>query len=159
MNELIDFAEKAGMENIKFRLQNSETLAKDAASTLTILLAGIGGAMAYAAKIFEESPSKASEIGAFWFCIWLIATAMFLVINCILSTEMQAPTNQPMNLYLKEYSLDAVRIVELRNLEERIKLTISKNHRIAVWLDRVRISIILSPVVFFVVTATVLAVR
>jgi hypothetical protein len=159
MDELIDFAEKAGMENIKFRLQNSETLAKEASSTLTILLSGIGGAMIFAAKIFEGSPPKAVEIGAFCFSIWLIATAMCLVINCILSTDIQTPTNQPMNLYQKEFSLDAIRVVELRNLDARIELIAARNHRIAAWLDRVRISIIVSPIVFFLITGMVLAVR
>ena len=45
MNDLIDWAEKSGLENLRFRLQNAETLAKEASSTLTILLAGMGGSI------------------------------------------------------------------------------------------------------------------
>jgi hypothetical protein len=159
MDELIDFAEKAGAENIRFRLQNAETLSKDASSTLTVLLAGIGGAMTYAAKVLESSTPKAVELGALVFLIWLICTATVLVHYCMLSTNIQAPTNQPMNLYQKEYSLESIRVAELRNLEDRIKLLIDRNHRIAAWLDRVRILTIASPIVFFVVTAICEVVR
>lgn len=148
MTELIDLAEKAGLENIRFRLQNAETLAKEATSTLTILLAGMGGAMAYAIRGFEQTSASALTIGATALSIWLMLAAALLVVFCMLTTDLPAPTNEPMNLYQKEFTTEMIREVELRNLQERIKITTARNHRVAAWLDRTRLLAVISPVVF-----------
>lgn len=148
MSDLIDYAEKAGLENIKFRLQNAETLAKDSASTLTILLAGMGASMAYAIRGFEYVTPTPVTVGAAALAIWLMTASVLLVIFCIISTPLPVPTNEPLNLYQKDYSLDAIREIELRNLDARIKETAVRNHRVAVWLDRVRFMAILSPLSF-----------
>ncbi|MCB1895980.1 MAG: hypothetical protein H6945_20215 [Zoogloeaceae bacterium] len=57
VNELLDWVEKTGQENLDFRLENAETLARESNTTLTILLAGIGGTLAYAAKGLDGKPS------------------------------------------------------------------------------------------------------
>ena len=154
MREVLDYAEKAGLENLKFRLQNSETLAKEASTTLTILLAGIGGAMALAMKGFEQHlpiPS-AVTIGVTGLSIWLMFVAGLLVVFCMLSMDLPVPTNEPLNLYQPDFDLDALRAVELRNLDQRIKQTTARNHRVAVWLDRVRLLAIASPMVFSIIS-------
>ncbi len=151
MSELMDFAENAGNENIKFRLQNAEILAKEAASTLTILLAGMGGAMAYAVKGLEQQTPTALVMGSIALSAWLMLAAVLLVIFCMLTTDLPAPTNEPLNLYQKEYTLEAIREVELRNLDTRIKQTSARNHRVAAWLDRSRLAAIASPLVFAVI--------
>jgi len=55
MSELLDYVKKAGAENLEFSLQNAETLAKEANTTLAVLLAGMGGAMAVAAIEVEQA--------------------------------------------------------------------------------------------------------
>lgn len=148
MSDLIDYAEKAGLENIRFRLQNSETLAKEASSTLTVLLAGMGGSLAYAAKLFEEATPSALTVGAAAVSTWLMVASILLVVFCMLTTNLPSPTNEPSNLYQKEFSLEAIREVELRNLNQRIKEVAARNHRVAAWLDRARLLAIASPIVF-----------
>lgn len=101
MSTLLDYAEKAGQENIKFRLQNAETLAKEASSSLTILLAGIAASMAYAIKGFEQTQATHLTIGAAALAIWLMIVATTLVFFCILTTKLDVPFNEPMNLYKK----------------------------------------------------------
>lgn len=150
MKELLDWAEKAGAENIKFRLQNSETLAKDAATMLTILLAGIGGALAYVMKGLEVRPISALTFGAGVFAAWLMFAAVVLMVQCIVTTALPAPTNEPKNLYQKDFDLEQLREVELRNLQERIAQAIARNHRVAAWLDRVRLLAIVSPAVLLI---------
>jgi hypothetical protein len=83
-----------------------------------------------------------------------MAVALVLVLFCILSKNLPAPTNEPLNIYLKEYEINKIREVELRNLDARIKQVIQRNHRVAAWLDRTRLAAIASPVVF---TVTALA--
>ncbi len=148
MSDLLDFAEKAGLENIRFRLQNAETLAKEAGAMLMILLAGIGAAMAYAVKAFEQPAPTMLAMGAAALCAWLMLTAIILVIFCILATDLPAPTNEPLNLYQKDHPLDIIREVELRNLDARIKQVTARNQRVAAWLDRSRMLAIASPLIF-----------
>lgn len=148
MNEVLDWAEKAGAENIRFRLQNAETLAKDASSTLTILLAGMAGALAYAVKGFEVTPISSLTFGAAALSAWLMLLAIVLVLQCIVTTELPTPTNEPKNLNQAGFALDALREVELRNLQERISQITVRNHRVAGWLDRVRLCATASPLVF-----------
>mgnify|MGYP001599681261 CR=1 FL=1 len=153
MREVLDYAEKAGTENLKFRLQNAETLAKEANSILTILLAGIGGAMALAAKGFEQATPlpSAITIAAAGLAVWLMAVAAILVVFCMLSMDLPAPTNEPLNLFQPDFEIDKIRIVELRNLDQRIKQATARNHRVAAWLDRVRLLAISSPAVFLLI--------
>lgn len=155
MSELLDWAEKAGMENLRFRLQNAETLAKEAASTLTIILAGMGGALAYAVKGFEQAVPSSMAFGAAGLSVWLMVTGAVLVCFCILSMDLPTPTNDPLNLYQKKYTLDALREVELKNIQERIALVKARNHRVAAWLDRSRLLALASPLIFVIVAVAV----
>ena len=156
MNELLDYAEKAGLENLRFRLANAETLAKEANTVLTILLAGMGGATALAAKGFEQQQGLpgAVTVGAVFIAVWLMLVAALLVLFCMVSTDLPVPTNEPLNLYQTDFQLDQIRAVELRNLDERIKQATARNHRVSAWLDRVRLMAVASPIVF---VATALA--
>ncbi|MCM2290347.1 MAG: hypothetical protein NDI67_15085 [Sulfuritalea sp.] len=148
MKDLLDWVEKAGAENIKFRLQNAETLAKDASTTLTILLAGIGGSLAYAVKGFENPQIMPLTFGAAALSVWLTLAAVVLMVQCIVTTALPAPTNEPKNLFQKDYALEKLREVELANLQDRIFQITARNHRVAAWLDRVRLLAIASPLVF-----------
>lgn len=150
MSDLLDYAEKAGAENMKFRLQNAETLAKEANAVLTILLAGIGGSVALVAKSIEQvhGLSPAITIGATFLAMWLTVTAGILVVFCMLSMDLPVPTNEPLNLYQPEFEFEKIRIAELRNLDGRIKQATARNHRVAAWLDRVRLLVVASPLIF-----------
>lgn len=150
MDTLIEWAEKAALENLRFRLQNAETLAREASTTLTILLAGMGAATAYAIKGFEQTLPTSLTIGAAVLACWLMVVGALLIVFCILTTELPAPTNEPKNLFQKEYALDLLREVELRNIQSRIELLVQRNHRVAAWLDRTRILALLSPLIFVI---------
>lgn len=154
MSDVLEYAEKAGLDNLKFRLQIAETLAKEANSILTILLAGIGGALALSVKGFELPFPQVSAmtIGLAGLAAWLMIVAGILVVFCMLSMDLPAPTNEPLNLYQPEFELSDLRIVELRNLDQRIKQVTARNHRVAAWLDRVRLLAITSPLVFLAIS-------
>lgn len=51
MEKLLEWAEKNGLENLRFRLQNAETLAKESSSTLTLTLAAMGGTLSNSLKL------------------------------------------------------------------------------------------------------------
>lgn len=152
MSDLLDWAEKAGLENLRFRLQNAEALAKEAASTLTLLLAGTGGALAYAVKGFEAMPTPIA-FGVAGLSAWLAIVGCVLVYFCMLTTDLPTPTNEPANLYQKQFDLAALREVELRNIQERIEQVTARNRRVAAWLDRSRLLALASPLIFTIVAA------
>ncbi|MCU7933702.1 MAG: hypothetical protein KZQ99_02340 [Candidatus Thiodiazotropha sp. (ex Dulcina madagascariensis)] len=148
MKDLLTYAEEAGMENLRFRIQNSEVLAKEAASTLTIILAGMGGSLAYAAKGLEHTPPSSLVLGAAALALWLMIVGCLLVVFCMLTTELQVPTNEPTNLYQAKYSIEKIRIAELKNIQARIEKATMRNQRVAVWLDRCRLLFLASPLIF-----------
>ena len=49
----LEWIEKQAQESLKARFATADIVAKEAQTTLTVLLAGVGGSAAYAAKIFE----------------------------------------------------------------------------------------------------------
>lgn len=148
MSELLDWVEQSALENLKFRLQIRESLAKEAGNTLTLLLAGLGATMAYSIKGAEAGTSVAITLGSGTMALWLMATAATLIVKCIMTAPIWPPTNEPRNLYQKDFTLDALREVELANMQIRIDQTAERNQNIALWLDRVRLMTVASPLIF-----------
>jgi len=148
MEKLIDWVEKNALENLRFRLQNAETLAKDASSTLTWVLAAMGGTLAYSVKGLEDGSLAPLIAGTLSASLWLAICAGLLVIRCIQTRELVAPTNEPSNIFQPEHSLDDLRRAELRNIQERIELATARNRTVAYWLDKCRLMLTFTPLVF-----------
>lgn len=150
----IDWAEKAGIECLKGRLETAAFLQKEATTLLSILLVGIGGGIGYSAKLFEGgiTPWIAGIAAS---TVWLSLVAMVLMMKCIKTMNTQLLYNLPLNIYRPEMNFTEmqVREAELRNVNERIKITIASNDRRATWLDRVRYMAIATPIVFCVAAA------
>ena len=50
---MLDYAEQAGLENIKFHIACADSITKEANTTLTILLAAGGASLGYGMKLIE----------------------------------------------------------------------------------------------------------
>ena len=150
MEKLLDWVEKNAQENLRFRLQNAESLAKDSAAALAIALAGMGGALAFGAKAMENgviTPFIAGSIGT---SAWLALCAALIVLRCIQCRDLEAPANEPRNLFQPQYDLNVLREVELENIQARIEKTNIRNHSVAYWLDRCRLILAATPIIFLV---------
>lgn len=149
MEKTIDWIERQAMENLRFRLANAETLAKEANATLLILLAGLGGGLAYVVKGMAMPAPSALMAGATAFTGWLMVCALVLTVKCILTANLPVPSNEPKNLKAAfDLDLDTARQFELENIQARIDDTKARNWRVAKWLDRVRLMAVFSPAVF-----------
>jgi hypothetical protein len=149
MSELLGWAEAAGAANMNFRLACTESLAKEASTTLTILLTGLGGALAFAAKGMDGGHLSATLFyGAAGLALWFMLLSVLLVHFCVRTAPIPAPTNEPMNLYQPAYDWVALREAELRNLQERIDQVAARNIRVAAWLDRIRYMAAAAPLGF-----------
>jgi len=151
MTTLAEWVEESALENLRFRLQNAETLAKEAATTLTIILAGIAGSLAYGMKIFAAVPATPDVVGSVTISMVLMIDGFMLVFFCMLTSDLQVPTNEPRNLFQKEFTLEQIREVEINNIQARISDAAARNHRVAAWLDRCRLIALSSPLISAIV--------
>lgn len=152
MDEFLKWVEQAGAENMKFRVQSAEQLAKDANTTLTLLLAGVGGALAFVAKTLQgpNHPSPSVLAGAGALALWFMLLAVLTLHYCVQTRAFPAPTNEPKNLYQPKFALIDLREVELNNLQERIEQLTKRNDGVATRLDRVRYACAAAPIVFLI---------
>jgi len=152
MNETLEWIEKAATENLKGHSQTVDTLAKEALTTLTILLAALSGAFGYALTASDY------RIGAVVLTIYIFVICVTLVTRCMMIEEFPAITNEPRNLKQDGFPLDILRSVELQNMQCRIDMAAQRNAITAQWLNRLRIAAICSPLIFATITfATALA--
>jgi hypothetical protein len=150
----LEWIEKQAQESLKSRFATADLLAKEAQTTLTVLLAGVGGSAAYAAKIFESTTPGPIAIASAVVCAYLVALCILLVLRCMMFQSFPALSQDPKNLMHPTYSLDAIREEEVKNIGERIAEAKEKNDVRAKRLNGFRIAAALSPVVF-VVTAMI----
>lgn len=150
----LEWIEKQAQESLKSRFATADLLAKEAQTTLTVLLAGVGGSAAYAAKIFESAAPGPIAIASAVVSAYLVALCILLVLRCMMFQSFPALSQDPKNLMHPAYSLEEIREEEVKNIGERIAEAKEINDERAKRLNRFRIAAALSPVVF-VVTASI----
>lgn len=147
----LDWAEKAAVEHLRARLATGDTLLAQSNQLLALLLAGMSGALAVGAKVFEPNTS-AIAWGAAAVSIWLATVAVTLTLKAIATRPTQLLFNEPKNLYRAElaeaYSFAQMREFELQNIQARIDETRLRNLNVAWWLDRCRYAATATPLVF-----------
>jgi hypothetical protein len=149
----LEWIEKQAQESLKARFATAEIVAKETQTTLTVLLAGIGGSAAYAAKNFEPGPSGPVEVAAAVACIYLVVLAVILVTVCMMFKSYPAQHQNPENLLHPTYSIDEIREEEIKNIGIRIKEAAEINAKRAAHLNGIRLAIALSPLLFAVAAA------
>lgn len=146
--KVLDWAERQGTESMKARFATADLLAKEAQATLTVLLAGIGGSAAYAAKMFDPGPAAPASWGFAAACAYLVVLSVVLIMRCMRFESYPAQFQTPKNLMQRGFAFDALREVELENLTIRIEDAAGINNRRASVLNKIRVAAALSPVVF-----------
>lgn len=143
----LEWIEKAAIGNLKGRRETADILAKEAATTLTVLLAGVGGSLAYGVKLLDGETSN-TIIAAAAVCVWLTLLAISLVLFCLRIGEIPVVYNEPGKLLkrsLAQESFDEWRRGELENMQERIDQTVRRNNTTARNLNYVRLLAVCTP--------------
>jgi hypothetical protein len=145
-----EWAEKAGVENLRARIATGDFLLTQANTLLTVLLVGIGASMASAVRIFEPGTVTATMAGSAACGLWLLWIAVLLAVRCIMTRETQMAFNEPQNIFKPELRLDPEIIVrhEIKNIQRRIDLAKQRNSVVAWWLDACRYATLATPVIF-----------
>lgn len=149
----LEWIEKQAQESMRARFATADLIAKEAQTTLTVLLAGIGAAAAYGAKVFNAGPAEPLEIASAWACGYLIVVATALVFKCMMFRSYPAPFQDPANLMHPDRSLDEIREAELEKIGERIAEAAELNRERAALLNRIRLAAVASPLVFAAIAA------
>lgn len=145
--DLRAWAEAEGYANLKDHIETAAVISAQAATTLTLLLAGLGGALAFAVKIFEPGAGPVAWAAAA-LCAHLAVLAGVLVARNLNLVEAPMLHNQPYSLLHPDATLDQLRMGELINLEARIRAQQGLNDLRACSLNLVRRAAIASPAVF-----------
>lgn len=155
----VEWVERTAFEALKARLATGDMLLAQANTLLSIILVGIGGAMAYGIKVFDAGAALPVVWGSAAAAVWLAAAGAVLVVKCITTRETQALYNEPGNLLLAlnddgtlKYPADRLKRHELDNVQGRIEKTKRRNASVAAWLDRCRIITVATPAPFIVAT-------
>ncbi|OXJ36705.1 hypothetical protein CFB82_09650 [Burkholderia sp. HI2714] len=151
MSELLEWVEKSAIENLKAHHACADVIAKDAATTLTVFLAALGGGLAYAAKAVEQHSLNWLSIGAIAFTGWFLVLNLLLVVRCLVFRELPSIYNEPRNIFQPEFSVDELKEEEIQNLQQRIDTAASSNAKVAKSLNKLRLAAAASPIVFIVV--------
>lgn len=150
----LEWMEKQATDNIKARFATSEIIAKEAQTTLTVLLAGVAGSAAYASPLLGQVAAGESLTAMpFAFavtCIYLTGLAIWLVTVGMRFASFPAAHQDPSNLLHPEAEAMAwskLREEELGLVDERIKKAARINGERSRGLNWVRIAASLSPLV------------
>lgn len=128
MTTVLDWAEKAGIENMKDQVTNADQIQSQVGTLLTLLISGASAALYFS----MQHPNL--RITALAVSLWLLCLAIWLALKCWMYGDFPSVWNEPKNLNQKGYKLDALRQYELENLQQRItdamNLNFTKTQRI-----------------------------
>lgn len=150
---VVEWAEQQGMANFAIHAASFRRLADEANTTLALSLAGMAGALAYAAPLGSGGPATSLVFGAAWVCGYLALLSILLVTMCLWAEGIPTQHNEPKNLCPPGFSLASIREVELDNLQDRIERLCVKVERRARCLNALRLMAAATPLVFCVAAA------
>jgi hypothetical protein len=143
---LLDWVEKAALENIKAQIQAGDELKKEANVALNVLLAGAAGALAYASHSFETNSALVGW-AALGLSISLFALCAIDLRYCLWISDFPAPTNEPKQLLLKDADFESLRVDELNHMQMRIEEAQARNETRAAWLNVIRGAALFTPLI------------
>ncbi|HDR9161793.1 TPA: hypothetical protein QDB28_002161 [Burkholderia vietnamiensis] len=143
--ERLAWIEAAGIENMKAHHACADYLAKEASTTLTLTLAGMGGGLAYAAKAIDVHNWTWFSVGAAAFTAWMLIVSGYITLRCLRVAAIDQVYNEPKNLEKTGETFEYLRRCELLSLQQRIDRASARNAEFAKRLNRARICAIASP--------------
>jgi hypothetical protein len=150
--ERIDWLENLAISNLRSKHENADLIMREANTTLTIILSAIGVSIAYFAN--QWGSNKGIAIAALLVSFYLIACALFLIRKCLHFEDFPALFNEYKNLNQPSIEFEKLRHLELANIQKRCEDADEIILDRSIWLNRIRVSIALSPIFTVVVLAT-----
>jgi hypothetical protein len=149
--EHLEYVEREASKNMEHHIEDTECLNKEAHTTLSFLFVVISAAFAGAVRLFEAKAAWVWPVALAILCIYLSVLAFCLTFTCLMARDIQPPANEPKNLKLNGNTLREIREAELENLQRRIELNQERNKKTGTNLNRIRLLICATPVLFIAV--------
>lgn len=125
-------------------------MGKEAQTTLTYVLAGMGGTFVYILPGLERKLDTLL-FGAIALCLYFVVLGIYLVQKTFLITDYPSPYQEAENLLERpDLSLDELRLGEILNMTERLEQSREWINKKAKAINRVRVALVLSPIPFVV---------
>ena len=142
------WAEEQGLKNLQEKFTTADNINKEAQTTLTYVLTGVGGTFVYVLQSFDKQ-LNIMIFGAIVLCAYFVILGFFLVWKTFFLKSFPAPFQYPKNLIgAPGLSMDTVRRGELDNIDQRIdeaQLWIKRKSKA---INVVRLMLIASPLIF-----------
>lgn len=144
MDDLLAMAEAAGMAAMRDTYEAATIARREASATVTLFLAGAGGALAMAARTDTGVPMVVAALAV---SLWLFALAAAVVLRCLGLEAYPAAYQEPQNLLNAPGALDQIRRAQLSLLQERLDEAKRINARRADALNVLRLVATFTPAV------------
>jgi hypothetical protein len=147
--ETMRWIEGEAKANAAFQLNCADALERQAGMLLNLLLAGAGGALAYAVNLAEKHAAPWLQAGMAAMSVWLFVVAALLLIRVLWSREIYGPANDPENLKAAhEMELIEALAYELENRQFCISKNRNRNDAVGRWLNICRWLATATPAIF-----------
>jgi hypothetical protein len=147
-SDRLKWAEESGLKNLQEKFVTADNMSKEAQTTLTYILAGMGGTFVYILPGLDRR-IDALMFGAMSLCLYFVCLGLFLARKAFFISDYPSPYQEAANLLERpDLSLDEVRHGEILNLADRLQESKNWIEGKAKAINRVRLALILSPLAF-----------
>lgn len=151
--ERLKWAEDHGLKNLQEKFTTGDNINKEAQTTLTYVLTGMGGTFAYVLQSLSK-PVDGAIVGAGALCLYFALLGVYLVRKTFFLGPFPSPYQQPQRLLERDdLSIDDVREGELLNIADRIDEAAAWIDNRAKVINRIRALLVASPLVFLAAIA------
>ncbi len=149
-SERLKWAEDMGLKNLQEKATSADSILKAAQTTLTYVLAGMGGTFAYVLPGLERKLDTLL-FGAIVLCGYFGVCGIYLVVTTFFVSDYPSPYQEAKNLLRDpERSIDEIRLEEIDSMTERLDDSLAWIVQRAAAINRTRVALVLSPVAFIV---------
>ena len=146
----LKWAEENGLKNLQEKFTTADNMCKEAQTTLTYVLAGMGGTFVYILPGLERKLDTLL-FGTIILCLYFVSLGIYLVRKTFLISDYPSPYQEAENLLDRpDLSLDELRHGEILNMTERLEKSQGWIEKKTKAINRVRIALVVSPVPFVV---------
>ena len=148
--ERLKWAEESGLKNLQEKFTTADNMGKEAQTTLTYVLAGMGGTFVYILPGLERRLDTLL-FGTIALCLYFVVLGIYLVRKTFFISDYPSPYQEAKNLLDREdLSLDEIRYGEIINMTDRLKDSQEWIEKKTKAINIVRVALVLSPVPFVV---------
>ncbi len=149
-SERLKWAEEQGLKNLQEKFTTADNMSKEAQTTLTYVLAGMGGTFAYILQELDK-PANVLLLGSIFLCVYFFVLGLYLAWKVFFISDYPSPYQEAQNLLDRpDLSLDEIRCGEIMNMKDRLDESKNWIKGKAMAINRVRLALVLSPLVFLV---------